>query len=272
MRSAPMFRITALASVLLLSAVVVGCSDSDIHSPISPTEPGAGTGAGPNGRGPAPVVLGSATGFVILAKTGVSNVPTSAITGNIGISPAAATAITGFALTLPSGGSAATSSQVTGNVFAPDYASPTPANLTAAVSAMEAAYTDAAGRSLPDYTELGSGNIGGLTLPPGLYKWSSAVSIPTNVTLSGSATDVWIFQVSGGLNIASGKRVVLQGGALASNVFWQVAGSVTLGTTARIEGQVLSQTSIVLGTGARANGRLLAQTAVTLASSVVTVQ
>lgn len=274
MRSAPTYRSTAtlICSALLFSTLVIGCDDSSSPVTISPTTPGAGPGSGPGGNGPAPVGLGAASGYVILAKTGISSVPTSAITGNIGISPAAASAITGFSLTLGSGAAFATSSQVTGNVFAPGYAAPTPANLTAAVSAMEAAYTNAAGRTLPDHIELGSGNIGGLTLPAGLYKWSSAVTIPSNVTLSGSSTDVWIFQIAGGLTQASGTRVTLAGGALASNVFWQVAGAVTLGTTARIEGQVLSQTGIVLGTGARANGRLLAQTAVTLNSSTVVLQ
>ena len=274
MRSAPKFRSTVgmIGSALLFGTLVIGCGDDSSPIDISPTTPGAGPGSGPGGNGPAPVGLGAASGYVILAKTGVSTVPSSAITGNIGISPAQASAITGFSLTLGAGAAFATSTQVTGNVYAPGYAAPTPVNLTAAVSAMEAAYTDAAGRTLPDHIELGSGNIGGLTLPAGLYKWSSTVTIPSNVTLSGSATDVWIFQIAGGLTQASGTRVTLTGGALASNVFWQVAGAVTLGTTARIEGQVLSQTGIVLGTGARASGRLLAQTAVTLNAATVTVQ
>ena len=259
------------SALVLMAALVTGC-DSTSPDNISPEEPGAGTGSGAGGHGPAPVSLGAASGYVILAKTGVSNVPTSSITGNIGISPAAASAITGFALTLGSGAAFATSSQVTGNIYAPGYAAPTPANLTAAVSAMETAYTNAAGRTLPDHIELASGNLGGLTLPAGLYKWSNTVTVPSNVTLNGSATDVWIFQIAGGLTMASGKRVVLTGGALASNVFWQVAGNVTLGTTSRIEGQVLSQTGISLATGARANGRLLAQTAVTLAGVTVVVQ
>ncbi len=274
MRSAPKFRSTArlLGSALLFGTLVIGCGDDSSPVDISPTTPGAGPGSGPGGNGPAPVGLGASSGYVILAKTGVSSVPSSAITGNIGISPEQASAITGFSLTLGAGAAFATSSQVTGNIYAPGYAAPTPVNLTAAVSAMEAAYTDAAGRTLPDHIELGSGNIGGLTLPAGLYKWSSTVTIPSNVTLTGSATDVWIFQIAGGLTQASGTRVTLTGGALASNVFWQVAGAVTLGTTARIEGQVLSQTGIVLGTGARASGRLLAQTAVTLNAATVTVQ
>jgi hypothetical protein len=215
------------------------------------------------------VDLGAAGTYVILAKEGTSNVPTSEITGNIGLSPAAATFITGFALDLAAGAAFATSAQVTGNVYAPGYAAPTPANLTTAVGAMEAAYTDAAGRPTPDHTELATGNIGGLTLPAGLYKWTNTVTIPGNVTLDGGANDVWIFQIAGGVTQASGARVMLTGGALAQNVFWQVAGVVSLGTTAHMEGVVLSQTAITLGTGATANGRLLAQTAVTLAGNTI---
>jgi hypothetical protein len=259
-----------LLAALSLVSITAACGDNGPNPTPSPTTPGAGPGTGvPGGRGPTPVVLGAASNFVILAKTGISTVPTSAITGNIGISPAAATFLTGFSLTLPLNSPFATSTQVTGNVYAPGYAVPTPANLTAAVGAMETAYTDAAGRSLPDHIELASGAIGGMTLPAGLYKWSSAVSIGSNVTLNGSATDVWIMQVAGGLTMASGKRVVLTGGALASNVFWQVAGVVTVGTTAHLEGVVLSQTGITMRTGSSVNGRLYAQTAVTLASTTV---
>jgi hypothetical protein len=218
------------------------------------------------------VVLGTAGTYVILAKSAVSNVPTSAITGNIGLSPAAASFITGFALTLPAGGAASTSAQVTGSVYAADYAVPTPANLTTAVSNMETAYTDAAGRPTPDYTGLAAGNIGGLTLAAGLYKWTTAVTIPTNVTLTGNANDTWIFQIAGGLTQSAAARVVLAGGALAQNIVWQVAGVVSVGTTAHLEGRVLAQTSITLQTGATANGRLLAQTAVTLAGNTVVAQ
>ena len=219
--------------------------------------------------GPAPVVLGTAGNYVILAQSGISNVPTSAITGNLGLSPAAASLITGFALTLPAGGTSSTSDQVNGNVYASDYASPTPANLITAVGDMQTAYVDAAGRSNPDYTELAAGNIGGLTLPPGLYKWSNTVLIPTDVTLEGSATDVWIFQIAGGLTQSSETNVILTGGALAQNVFWQVKGVVDVGTNADLEGEVLSLTQIKLETGAVAHGRLLAQTRVTLDHNIV---
>ena len=232
------------------------------------TGSGGGTGTG-SGHGPAPVPLGGAGNYVILAKSGVSNTPTSAITGNIGLSPAAASFITGFALTLDASTQFSTSAQVTGSVYAADYSPPTPANLTTAVSDMMTAYTTAAGRTLPDYTELGAGNIGGLTLAPGLYKWGTGVLIPTSVTLSGTANDTWIFQIAGGITQSSATNVILSGGALAANVVWQVFGAVDIGTTAHMEGRILSQTSIVLRTGATANGKLLAQTAVTLDGNTV---
>ena len=223
-------------------------------------------------HGPAAVSLGSAGNYVILAKSAISNVPTSAITGDLGLSPAAASFITGFSLTLPAAGAASTSAQVTGNIYASDYATPTPSTLTTAIADMQTAYTDAAGRPTPDYTELASGAIGGLTLPAGLYKWSNTVTIGSDVTLTGSATDVWIFQIAGGISQASATHVILAGGALAKNVFWQVFGVVDIGTTSLMQGQILSQTSITLHTGASANGRLLAQTAVTLAGNTVVKQ
>jgi hypothetical protein len=220
-----------------------------------------------------PVNLGAAGNYVILSKSGISTGPASAITGNLGVSPIGATAITGFALILDSSGQFSTSSQVTGKVYASDYADPTPANLTAAVSDMQTAYTDAAGRTLPDYTELGSGNIGGKTLAPGLYKWSTDVTIPTDVTLAGGANDVWIFQIAGNVSIAGATSVLLSGGAQARNVFWQVAGGVgvALGTTSKFEGTILAEAAITMQTDASINGRLLAQTAVTLESNTVTV-
>ncbi len=261
----------AWLGAFVLAAVTAGCGESTAPAvDLSPTTPGTGTGTGAaDGHGPAPVVLGTAGTYVILAKSATSNVPTSAITGNVGLSPAAASFITGFALVLPAGGAFATSPQVTGSVYAADYAVPTPSNLTAAVGDMQLAYADAAGRLTPDHTELAAGNLGGLTLPAGLYKWSNTVTIPKNVTLTGGANDVWIFQVAGGVTQASGARVIMAGGAQAKNVFWQVAGIVSIGTTAHMEGEVMSQTAITLKTGASVNGRLLAQTAVTLAGNTI---
>ena len=218
----------------------------------------------------APVNLGTSGNFVILAKSGISTVPTSAITGDIGVSPIHSTAITGFSLNLTAGSAFATSPQVTGKVYAPDYAAPTSANLTTAVGDMQTAYTDAAGRTIPDFTELGAGQIGGLTLVPGLYKWGTDVLISSDVTLSGGPNDVWIFQIAGKITQASGTKIFLAGGAMAKNVFWQAFGDIALGTTSHFEGIIIAQTSISLATGASINGRLLAQTAVTLESNSVT--
>jgi Ice-binding-like len=221
---------------------------------------------------PAPVNLGAAASFAILTKTGISTVPTSAITGNLGVSPISAAAITGFSLTADSTNTFSTSPQVTGKIYAADYTQPTPANLTVAVSNMEAAYTDAAGRS-PNATELYSGNISGRNLAPGVYKWSTGVSIYTDVTLSGSATDVWIFEMAGDLTVANGAQVLLSGGAEANNIFWQVGGptGVAIGTTAHVEGTILAAKAITLRSGASLNGRALAQTAVTLIQNTIVI-
>jgi len=217
----------------------------------------------------AAVDLGSAGNFAILSKAGVSTTGTTAIVGHIGVSPIASTAITGFALTLNSSRRFSTSSRVTGRVYAANYAPPTPSMLTTAVGDMQTAYTDAAGRPNPTATELGGGNIGGRIIRPGLYKWSSSVIIPADVTLSGGENAVWIFQIAGTLNVSSGKKVILSGGARPRNIFWQVAGKTTLGTTAVFKGNILGKTAIVLKTGARLNGRALAQTAVTLDANAV---
>lgn len=222
------------------------------------------------GAGPAPVGLGTAGNFAILAKSGISTVPASAVTGDIGVSPIAQTAITGFSETLDATNTFSTSTQVIGKIYASDYAPPTPAYLTTAVSDMQTAYTDAAGRTLPDFTELGAGQIGGLTLVPGLYKWGTGVLISTSVTLAGGPNDVWIFQIAGGLTQAAATNIILSGGARPQNIFWQTFGAVAIGTTAHFEGIVLSQTSISVGTGASVNGRLLAQTAVTLNQNTIT--
>ena len=221
--------------------------------------------------GPASVNLLSSGNFTILSKTGISTTGTTSIIGNIGVSPAAATYITGFGLSLSAGGAFSVSSLVTGNVYAPGYADPTPSTLTTAISDMETAFTDAMGRTNPTATELGAGNIGGLTIAPGLYKWNTGVTIPTDVTLSGSANDVWIFQIAQNLEVSSGARVLLSGGAQAGNIFWVVAGQTTLGTTAVFNGNILDQTAIVLNTGAVLNGRALAQSAVTLNANTVSV-
>jgi hypothetical protein len=212
----------------------------------------------------APVNLRTAASFAILAKSGITDVPHSTITGNVGASP-----ITGAAIGL-------TCPEVTGTVYSVNAAGPLPCRVTAAsllttaVSDMQTAYTDAAGRTSPNSVNLGAGNIGGLTLAPGLYKWTSNVSISKSVTLSGSRNAVWIFQIAGTLTQASATKVILTGGALAKNVFWQSAGAVAIGTSAHFAGTILAKTMIAMKTGSSTSGRLLAQTAVTLEQNTVT--
>ena len=220
--------------------------------------------------GQAPVDLLTAGNFAILSKDGITNVPTSAITGNIGASPITAAAMNNV-----------TCSEIVGTIFGVDAAyvgsgatacfagNPPAANKTLvdnAVLDMGTAFNDAKGRTTPNFVDLGAGNIGGLTLAPGLYKWTTGVSIATDVTISGGANDVWIFQIAQDITQSNGIKVVLAGGALAKNIFWKVDGGtgVAIGTTAQMNGVILALKAITLATGATANSRLLAQTAVTL--------
>lgn len=211
----------------------------------------------------AAVNLGLAGEYAVLSKTGVTSVYKSSVTGDVGSSP-----ITGAAITVAP-------DEVVGTIYSVDAAGPAgkvtnATRLTSSVLDMQAAYTDAAGRVNPDFLNLGAGNIGGKTLTPGLYKFTSAVIIPTDITISGGPDDVWIFQISGTLNMSSAVKITLSGGAQAKNIFWQTAGAVTLGTTSHFEGIILGQTGINLQTGGSINGRLLAQTAVTLQMNTVT--
>lgn len=218
------------------------------------------------------VSLGTAADFAVLAKAGISNTGvTTNIVGDIGVSPIASTAITGFNLTMDSSGEFATSPRVTGKVFAADFASPTPSILTTAVSDMETAYNDAAGRAGPNFLNLSSGNLNGETLAAGLYKWASAVTITNSITLDGGGDSnaVWIFQIDNRLNLASGANIFLSNGAAANNIFWQTAEGATLGTTSHFEGTLLTATDVAVQTGATMNARLLAQTAVTLDSNSI---
>ena len=235
--------------------------------------------ANPAGLGPAPVDVGAAGNlaapgsYTLLAKTGITNVTGSAVTGGaVGLSPAAASFITGFSMTADPSNVYSTSASVVppAKIYAADYATPTPANLTSAVLGMQTAYTDAAGRTPPDHLNLSSGNLGGLTLAPGLYTWGNTVTIPSDVTLSGGANDVWIFQISNDVDLSSAKNVILSGGAQAKNVFWQVAGKVTIEANAHFAGIILCKTAVTLQTNASLDGRVLAQTLIALDNNAVT--
>ena len=253
-----MFSISGLALVVLMGS----CNKSQDSANLSSGATAAKRSAARAG-GLTAVDLGVSGYFVILSKTGITDVYASAITGNIGTSP-----ITGAALLV-------SCPEVTGTIFTVDAAGPackvtSATMLTTAIGDMQTAYTDAAGRANPDFLNLGAGNIGGQTLTPGLYKWTSAVVIPADITISGGPDDIWIFQISGTLIMSSAVNITLTGGAQAKNIFWQVAGAVTLGTTSHFEGTILGQTGINLQTGASINGRLLAQTAATLQMNTVT--
>jgi len=226
---------------------------------------------GATAAGPTPVNLRTAGDFVLLTKTGVTTTGTTAIVGNMGVSPIVATSMTGFGLIADSTNTFSTSSLVTGEIFAADYAPPTPTKMTAAISDMETAFTDAAGRITPNFTELGGGDISGRTLLPGLYKWGTGVLITNaGITLAGGPNDVWIFQIAGDMLVNDSAMVTLVGGAQAKNIFWQVSGKATFGTAADVKGIILSQTLISMNTGAKLSGRALAQTAVTLIANTVT--
>ncbi|MCH8495441.1 MAG: DUF3494 domain-containing protein [Balneolales bacterium] len=261
-----MKRFNLLTTVLIAGVLITSCSkDSNpaggntIEIPIQTT-----LQAGVN--------LNSAANYAILAGSEISNIPTSSVTGNIGISPASASFITGFSMAYTPGEAQSTSAQVTGNIYASDYSSPTPTVLTTAQGDLTIAYNNAAGRTSTDIV-LVSGNIGGLTFTPGLYKSSGSLEISSGdltFDAKGNANSVFIIQVASTLTVTSGRKVILAGGAKASNIFWQVGTSATLGTTSVFKGTIMADQSISLGTGASIEGRLLARiAAVTLEGNTV---
>lgn len=270
----------SLISALTLAALLSGCGGGGGSATGGSA---VSAGAGPTGatcQGASCVPLGTAANYVILASTAVSTIPASVVTGNIGLSPAARTFLTGWSQTTDVTDTYATSAQVAapGKLYAADnVGGTTSVNLTTAVGDMQTAYTAASGMPLAGggLTTAcpGVGAFGGLTIAPGVYKCAVSVGIATatNLVLSGTATDVWVFEITGNLTQAAATQVQLSGGALAKNVFWQVSGNVDIGTTALMQGVILGKTLINMQMGATENGRLLAQTAVTLNQNTVTI-
>jgi hypothetical protein len=251
------------AAVIFSFLFELGCGTTPSGTIGGATAAGVGTGLNGLGHGPSPVVMGTSANYVLLAESAITDIPTSAVTGNVGLSPG-----TGAGIGI-------TCSEVTGVIQSADAAGPlpcrvtAPSTLTTAIGDMGTAYTDAAGRA-PDYTEFGAGNIGGRNLGPATYFWSSALLIPSTVYLTGGPNDVWIFQVAQGLTVASGVQIVLLGGALPKNIYWQVFAAANLNTTSVFKGNIISSTSVVMKTGASITGRLLAGTGITLDQNVVT--
>lgn len=217
--------------------------------------------------GPPTVDLGTAENFAILSKAGITDVPTSIITGDVGSSP-----ISGSFIGL-------TCAEVTGTIYSTDAAGPLPCRiigpslLTIAVSDMEAAYTDIATRTpaVGPRLDIGAGTVPAQTLAPELYTWTTPVNITGDLTLSGGATDVWIFQVNGTLTLDAGINILLTGGAVPENVFWQTTQTVNLMAGSHFEGNILSQTDIAMRSGATVDGRALAQTEVTLIGNTISI-
>lgn len=222
---------------------------------------------------PTTVNLGTAGNYAILAKTKITTTGATSITGDIGISPAAASILEGFSPSLNGSGTFSTSTYVTGRIYAADYTEPTPTALTATVSAMEAAYTDASGRTQDELNRLGGTLPLGTTFTRGIYKWGTNVNITGDITLSGSATDIWIFIITGNLDISVSKKVLLSGGAQAKNVFWVVAGTTTIEPGSTFEGNILGgpgASTIAMQSEAILHGRALGQTDVTLIANTIT--
>jgi len=217
---------------------------------------------------PAPVDLGSADDYVILTKTGVTTTGVTHVTGDMATSPIAETAMTGFTLMRSIDNDYSTSSLVTGMVTSATHDEPTPTILTTAIGDMETAYTAAAG-AIPDSHEFLDGGLTSQTLAPGVYKWTNTVNFSSQLTFDGSATDIWILQIAKDLVVASGAEVILSGGALAKNIFWQVAQAAEFGSSSSVKGVFLVKEGMAFNAGSSLNGSAFSQTAVTMIATTI---
>jgi hypothetical protein len=270
------------STTVLLAAILAGCSGSSGGGGAAAASPAA---AGATCTGTGCVDLGSAANYAILAEAGVSYTPTATVSstakiiGNIGVSPAAASTITGLALNLPAGGAYSTSTLVTGAIYAPGYAPPTPANLTTAIGDKLTAYNAAAAMATaggglaggsPGTACPGAGSLGGVTLTPGVYTCTVAISIPTATALTFSGAGVYVIKTTQTLTQAANTQVTLTNGALPENIFWQVAGAVSIQAGAHMEGNILSAANIALVTGSTLKGRMYSATSIAMDSNTVT--
>lgn len=206
--------------------------------------------------------LGIAKSFSVMAYTSITSAPTSNIAGKVGLKPGVRALITLNPATEVSGGSS--------QIYAGDDVGDPQNYITMAREDLIAAYRDAAGRT-PDKDKLDAykGNLGGKILPPGVYHWSNGASIPSDFSLEGNDSDVWIFQVDGDLDVAESIHTNLSGGAIPSNVYWQVSGKVTLGANSIIQGTVMDQLTFELKPNAQIVGRALSKNGKVLLSQNV---
>ncbi len=243
------FYSTVALTTIVSGLLITGCKKDDTDTidpiviPIQTTTMGV-------------VNLADASGFAILCGSSVTNTGATNITGNLGLSPG--TSIGGF----PPG-------ILVGTQHINDIIS------NQAKLDLTVAYNDAAGRTSTDIVTL-SGNIGGLTLTPGLYKSTSSLAVSSgDLTFDskGNADAVFIIQIASTLTTTSGRKVILSGGAQASNIFWQVGSSATFGTTSVFKGTILAMQSITFNTGATLDGRALARTGgITMAGNTIVKQ
>ncbi|HNP17183.1 MAG TPA: ice-binding family protein [Fulvivirga sp.] len=191
----------------------------------------------------AKVIVAGVSGLAVLAGESITNTGATSITGDVGLSPG--TSLDGF----PPG-------EYTGVLHINNNIA------TQAKLDLKTAYDNAAGRTSTDIVTL-SGNIGGLTLTPGLYKSTSSLAISSGdltFDAKGNADAVFIIQIASALTTTSGRQVILSGGAHAKNIFWQVGSSATFGTTSVFKGTVMAMQSITFNTGATLDGKALART------------
>jgi hypothetical protein len=240
----------AFAAVTIASVVMIGGCKKDTSNPGNPVVIPVQTITMPA------VPLAGAANFAVLAGSAITSTGATNITGDLGLSPG--TSIGGF----PPG-------ILTGTQRINDVLS-TQAKLDATT-----AYNDLAGRTSTDIVTL-SGNIGGLTLTPGLYKSTSTLSVSSGdltFDAKGNANAVFIIQIASSLTTTSGRQVILSGGASAANIYWQVGSSATFGTTSVFKGTVIALQSITFNTGASLTGRALARTGgVTMAGNTIVKQ
>jgi hypothetical protein len=247
MKNIKLFTILSFMSL----AFVIGCNDDDDATP------GGNTQVIPvQTTAQATVTSTTTTSLIdmaILAGSSITNTGATTITGDLGLSPG--TSIGGFPPGILNG---------TQHI---NTATATQAKLD-----LTAAYNDAAGRTSTDIVTL-SGNIGGLTLTPGLYKSTSSLAISSGdltFDANGNADAVFIIQIASTLTTTSGRKVILSGGAKASNIFWQVGTSATLGTTSVFKGTIMAMQSITFNTGATLDGKALARTGgITMAGNTI---
>jgi uncharacterized repeat protein (TIGR01451 family) len=186
--------------------------------------------------------LGTTQSFAVLGGASVVNTGSTVIIGDVGVSPG--TVVSGFPPGTETGGTIHQTDGVAGQAQIDNTA----------------AYLNLAGQT-PVTKSLTGTDLGGQTLVPGVYSFSSSAQLTGALTLDagGNSSAVWVFQIGSTLTTASGSSVLLINGAAPCNVFWQVGSSATLGSTTKFVGNIFALTSITLITGATVDGRLLAQ-------------